>query len=64
MVPLAGDRTFFVPASAVEPVDAVGAGDAFAAGYLSATLDGATIETALARGHEPATVVLTTTTDV
>ncbi len=60
----AGDHTSFVPAPEVELVDAVGAGDAFAAGYLSAVLDGEPSDAALARGHELAAVVVTTTTDV
>ena len=60
----AGDRSCFVPAPAVELVDAVGAGDAFAAGYLSAVLDDETSDAALARGHERAAVALVTTTDV
>ncbi|GGO44536.1 sugar kinase [Streptomyces lasiicapitis] len=38
------------PARAVRAVDAVGAGDAFAAGYLSALLDGAGVAERLERG--------------
>jgi 2-dehydro-3-deoxygluconokinase len=59
-----GDGSTFVPSPAVELVDAVGAGDAFAAGYLSAVLDGEAADAALARGHELAALVVTTTTDV
>lgn len=40
-----------VPALPVEVVEPVGAGDAFAAGYLSAALDGADERTALRWGH-------------
>lgn len=40
----------FAPAKAVRPVDAVGAGDAFTAGYLSALLDGRTVAERLERG--------------
>ncbi|MGW6400287.1 sugar kinase [Streptomyces sp. NPDC055134] len=41
----------FVAASAVDVVEAVGAGDAFAAGYLSGLLDGAAPRERLALGH-------------
>ncbi len=41
-----------VPALAVTPVDPVGAGDAFVAGYLSALLDGEDVPGRLARGVE------------
>lgn len=46
-------RETFVPAPVVDVVEPVGAGDAFAAGYLSAFLDpSATSKQRLARGHE------------
>ena len=44
------DGTFAVPAVPARVVDATGAGDAFAAGYLAAWLDGAPPEEALAAG--------------
>jgi 2-dehydro-3-deoxygluconokinase len=53
----------FVPSLAVEVVEAVGAGDAFAAGYLSVMLDGQSPDAGLARGHEMAAVALATTAD-
>jgi 2-dehydro-3-deoxygluconokinase len=53
----------FAPAHAVEVVEPVGAGDAFAAGYLAAELGGADPALALAAGHESAARVLMTTGD-
>ncbi|PRY68453.1 2-dehydro-3-deoxygluconokinase [Glaciihabitans tibetensis] len=48
----AGEQTITrVPARRVEVVEPVGAGDAFAAGYLSALLNGATAADRLANGH-------------
>ncbi|MFV2177926.1 sugar kinase [Actinomadura sp. LOL_016] len=44
-----GVRT--VPAHRVRPVDSVGAGDAFVAGYLSGLLDGLDAEARLVRAH-------------
>jgi 2-dehydro-3-deoxygluconokinase len=52
-----------VPAERVAVVEPVGAGDAFAAGYLAATLAGAPAADALARGHRFAAAALGTTTD-
>lgn len=43
-----GEQTATRPAFEVEPVDTAGAGDAFAAGFLAARLDGADNEEALA----------------
>lgn len=53
----------FVPAFPVEVVETVGAGDAFAAGYLSGLLEGADSTELLTRGHRKAAVALTTTAD-
>jgi 2-dehydro-3-deoxygluconokinase len=54
----------FVPAHKVDVVEAVGAGDAFAAGYLSGYLNGATPEQRLSLGHDRAALVLQSTTDL
>lgn len=54
----------FVPAIATEVVEAVGAGDAFAAGYLFGVLAGATAMDCLHGGHERAHLVLQSTGDV
>ncbi|MFF1876953.1 sugar kinase [Leifsonia sp. NPDC058230] len=53
----------FVPALKVEVVEEVGAGDAFAGGYLAALLDHATIDERLREGHARAALVLATTAD-
>ncbi|MDF3298154.1 sugar kinase [Streptomyces tropicalis] len=53
----AGTGTF-VPAPAVEVVAAVGAGDAFAAGFLSATLRGLPLRDRLRHGHLTAAAAL------
>jgi 2-dehydro-3-deoxygluconokinase len=53
----------FVPALPVEVLEVVGAGDAFAAGYLSAVLGEQSADEALQRGHETAARVLTTMSD-
>jgi ribokinase len=45
------DGTVTHPGFAVDPVDTAGAGDAFAAGFLAARLDGAGVERALAVGN-------------
>lgn len=58
------DEPVFVPAPRVEVVEPVGAGDAFAAGFLAATLTGATIADRLASGHAAAARVLTTHGDL
>ncbi|WP_241842984.1 sugar kinase [Agromyces albus] len=52
-----------VPAIETELVEAVGAGDAFAAGYLAALLDGIPSAGRLRAGHERAVVVLADTAD-
>lgn len=54
----------FVPAPRVEVVEPVGAGDAFAAGFLAATLEGAELAARLTAGHAAAARVLTTHGDM
>jgi 2-dehydro-3-deoxygluconokinase len=54
----------FVPAPRVEVVAAVGAGDAFAAGFLSATLRGLPVRARLRHGHLMAAAALTTPGDL
>ena len=58
------DEPVFVAAPRVEVVEPVGAGDAFAAGFLAATLDGAGLDLRLAAGHAAAARVLTTHGDL
>lgn len=53
-----------VPASRVDVVEPVGAGDAFAAGWLDGFLDGADSHERLTRGHRMAAVALSSTTDI
>jgi 2-dehydro-3-deoxygluconokinase len=53
-----------VPAPAVEVVEPVGAGDAFAAGYLSALLGGQDPVTRLRTGHVMAAAVLRSVGDL
>ncbi|MGM1016921.1 MAG: sugar kinase [Actinomycetota bacterium] len=48
----------FVPAPVVEVVEPVGAGDAFAAGFLAATLDALPLAARLSAGHAAAARVL------
>ena len=57
------DGSEHVPALVVELVEPVGAGDAFAAGYLDAWLDGAAPADRLRAGHERAVLVLGDTAD-
>ncbi|GAA4359156.1 sugar kinase [Microbacterium rhizosphaerae] len=59
----AGQDEVFVPARTVEVVEEVGAGDAFAGGYLAALLDRAPIDARLQAGHARAALTLTTTAD-
>lgn len=58
------DEPVFVPAPRVEVVEPVGAGDAFASGFLAATLDGADLAERLSAGHAAAARVLTTHGDL
>lgn len=59
-----GHAPVFVPAPIVEVVEPVGAGDAFAAGFLAALLDGADDTACLTAGHAAAARALTTTHDL
>lgn len=54
----------FVPAIPTEVVEVVGAGDAFAAGYLHGMLAGDDVVACLRGGHERAHLVLQSTSDV
>ncbi len=58
------DVRTFAPAIKTEVVEAVGAGDAFAAGYLAARLEGAGAEGRLLAGHRRAHLVLQSTGDL
>ena len=57
------DHRTFVPAVPTDVVEAVGAGDAFAAGYLAALLQGADAAARLQGGHQRAHLVLQSTSD-
>lgn len=54
----------FVPAPVVDVVEPVGAGDAFASGFLAATLDGADLAARLSAGHAAAERVLKIAADL
>lgn len=56
-------ETTFVPAQQVEVVEVVGAGDAFAAGYLSGLMTGKDAHGRLSMGHELAARALSSTSD-
>jgi 2-dehydro-3-deoxygluconokinase len=58
-----GAAEVFVPAPRVEVIEPIGAGDAFAAGYLSAFLGGDTGETCVKLGHVMAAHALRNTSD-
>ncbi|WP_268253581.1 sugar kinase [Streptomyces finlayi] len=60
----AGDQVHSVPAPLVEVVAPVGAGDAFAAGFLSAMLRGLDVPLRLRHGHLTAAAALTVPGDV
>ena len=63
--PLPAPETgIFVPALHVDVVATTGAGDAFAAGFLSATLRGLPLKTRLRHGHLHAVAALTTPGDL
>ncbi|WP_430296876.1 sugar kinase [Sinomonas sp. B1-1] len=57
------DVRVFEPAIATEVVEPVGAGDAFAAGYLAARLRGEAARDRLRAGHQRARLVLLSTSD-
>lgn len=59
----AGGATVFRPARAVRVVDLVGAGDAFAGGYLAALLSGAGLAERLEAGHDRAALTIQTMGD-
>ncbi|MFD4025105.1 sugar kinase [Streptomyces sp. NPDC058576] len=59
-----GDTVTHVPALRVDVVAAVGAGDAFAAGFLSATLRGLPVRDRVRHGHLMAAAVLTVPGDL
>ncbi|MFC9003033.1 sugar kinase [Streptomyces microflavus] len=59
-----GDTVTVVPALHVDVVAAVGAGDAFAAGFLSATLRGLPVRDRVRHGHLMAAAVLTVPGDL
>lgn len=59
-----GPDVTFVPALTVDVVAAVGAGDAFAAGFLSATLRGLPVRDRLRHGHLMAAAALTVPGDL
>jgi 2-dehydro-3-deoxygluconokinase len=58
-----GERSWFEPAEVVRVVEAVGAGDAFAAGVLAGILDGAQPTDRLRRAHALAARTLRSTSD-
>ncbi|MEU1819851.1 sugar kinase [Streptomyces roseifaciens] len=58
------DAVVFVPALSVDVVAPVGAGDAFAAGFLSGTLRGLPVERRLRHGHLMAAAALTSPGDL
>ncbi|MEY9214124.1 sugar kinase [Thermobifida halotolerans] len=59
-----GDSRVFVPAPRVEVVEPVGAGDAFASGFLSGLLDGRSTEQCLRLGHVMAAATLLSVADL
>lgn len=58
-----GDEVVFEPAQTVDVVEPVGAGDAFAGGYLAARLSGESVARRLRAGHARAALALRTTGD-
>jgi 2-dehydro-3-deoxygluconokinase len=64
VVPGTDSESVFVPALGVDVVAHVGAGDAFAAGFLSATLRGLPLRDRLRHGHVMAAAALTVPGDL
>ncbi|HEU5484150.1 MAG TPA: PfkB family carbohydrate kinase, partial [Microlunatus sp.] len=58
-----GGGSWHEPAPRVTVVEAIGAGDAFAGGYLAGLLDGASAPQRLRGGHDRAGIVLGATSD-
>lgn len=58
-----GEDSVFRPSPVVDVVDLVGAGDAFAGGYLGALCDGAAPADRLVAGHQRAALTIQTTGD-
>lgn len=58
-----GERITFEPAEVVDVVEPVGAGDAFAGGYIAGLLSGSDANTRLRAGHRRAALTLQTTND-
>lgn len=58
------DEPVFVPAPVVDVVEPVGAGDAFASGFLAATLEGRPLSERLSAGHAAAARVLMIAADM
>ncbi len=61
---LTADEHIFVPSRRVEVVEPVGAGDAFAAGYISGVLDGQSVAGSLRLGHLLAATALSVYGDI
>ncbi|MFI6687799.1 sugar kinase [Streptomyces sp. NPDC050485] len=62
--PACDDAQYFVPSLSVDVVAPTGAGDAFAAGFLSATLRGLPVRERIRHGHLMAAAVLTVPGDL
>lgn len=58
-----GPAEIFEPALVIEMLDAIGAGDAFAGGFLAALLDGAPVDARLRAGHARAALTMRMTGD-
>ena len=58
-----GDEEIFLPSPRVDVVEPIGAGDAFAAGFLAGELKGLSAERSLGLGHELAALALSSVED-